>query len=92
MHIFITTISPPKKKSALVRWGLGLAQDIRHRWQIETGFRDLNRINPTSHARDHETKTLMFAFQMFVYNAWQIQRGFHRRLRNVLARWERIPR
>jgi hypothetical protein len=83
IHIFITTFKAPKSKRRWIRWGMGLVRRFSKRWQIETGFRDMNRIFPTSHARKHSTKTLMFAMQMWNYNIWQIQRASHRRLRRV---------
>jgi len=83
IHIFITTFKPPKSRRRWTRWGMGLVRRFSKRWQIETGFRDMNRIFPMSHARNPATKTLMFAMQMWNYDIWQIQRSLHRRLRRV---------
>lgn len=91
IHIFITTFRAPKNKRRWIRWGMGLVRRFSKRWQIETGFRDMNRILPTSHARKYCTKTLMFAMQMWIYNIWQIQRATHRRLRRVPKSWRMAP-
>ena len=40
-----------------------------HRWQIESGFRDLNRISPPSNARTNIRKLFMFSVRFWVYNA-----------------------
>jgi len=91
IHVFITTIKAPKNKRRWIRWGMGVVRRFSKRWQIETGFRDMNRILPISHARKHSTKTLMFATQMWNYNIWQIQRALHRRLRRVPKCWRMGP-
>jgi hypothetical protein len=91
IHIFITTFHAPRNKRKWIRWGMGLVRRFSKRWQIETGFRDMNRILPTSHARKHSTKTLMFAMQMWNYNIWQIQRASHRHLRRVPKSWRMGP-
>ena len=91
IHIFITTLKPPRNKHQWGKWGSGLAQRFRKRWRIECGFRDMNQIPPASHARNHGTKTLMFAFQMWGYDLWQIQRALHRRLRRVPKTWRKGP-
>jgi hypothetical protein len=91
VHAFVTTLHPPRQRRRLVHWGLGLLNKFSKRWRIETGFRDLNRMLPASHARNHATKTIMFAFQMFAYNCWQLQRALHRRLRHVPKVWREGP-
>jgi hypothetical protein len=83
VHTFVTTMPPPRERRRLVHWGLGLLKKFSKRWRIETAFRDLKRILPANHARNHATKTFMFVFQMIVYNAWQFQRALHRKLRRV---------
>ena len=65
IHIFIATFQAPKNKRRWIRWGMGLEGRFSKRWQIETGFRDMNRILPTHHARKDSTKILMFAMQMW---------------------------
>jgi hypothetical protein len=92
IHIFITTFKAPRNKRRWIKWGMGLVRRFSKRWQIETGFRDMNRILPTSHARKYSTKTFMFAMQMWNYNIWQIQRASHRRLRGVPKIWRMGPK
>ena len=91
IHVFVTSEKPPKLKRQLMRWGLRLAQLFRKRWRIETGFRDLNRWFPTSHARSNEAKLFWMGMRMFAYNAWQIQRALCRKLRNVPKVWRKGP-
>jgi hypothetical protein len=91
IHVFVTTEKPPHQKSLLVRWGLARIQHFKKRWRIETGFRDLNRFMPTSHARSNMTKLLWMSMRMFAYNAWQIQRALCKRLRKVPAVWKIGP-
>ena len=91
VHTFTTTMHPPRERRRLVHWGLGLLKKFAKRWRIETAFRDLKRILPVSHARNHATKTFMFIFQMVVYNAWQFQRALHRKLRRVPKSWRLGP-
>ncbi len=91
IHVFVTTESPPREKGKLVRWGLAIAQGFRRRWRIESGFRDLNRLFPTSHARSNDSKQLWLVLRMFAFNAWQIQRALRRGLRRVPASWREGP-
>jgi hypothetical protein len=91
VHTFVTTVHPPREHRRLVHWGLGLLKKFSKRWRIETGFRDMNRILPASHARTHATKTFMFLFQMVLYNAWQFQRALHRKRRHQPKSWRVGP-
>ncbi len=91
VHVFVTTEKPPSQMGKLIKWGLALAQNFRKRWRIETGFRDLNRWFPTSHARSNDSKLLWMAMRMFAYSAWQIQRALCKRLRNVPKVWKKGP-
>jgi hypothetical protein len=91
IHVFVTSETPPKQKSLLVRWGLARIQFFKKRWRIETGFRDLNRFMPTSHARANVSKLLWMSMRMFAYNAWQIQRALRKKLRNVPKVWKLTP-
>lgn len=91
IHVFVTTEKAPRQKYLLVRWGLALIQQFKKRWRIETGFRDLNRFMPTSHARSNMSKLLWMSLRMFAYNAWQIQRALARLLRKVPAVWKLGP-
>lgn len=91
IHVFITTEKPPPSKHKWVRWGLRIVQIFRNRWRIETGYSDLNRIFPTSHARSNSTKKFMITLRMFIYNAWQFQKAFHHRLRKVPEVWKKGP-
>jgi hypothetical protein len=91
IHSFVTTFHPPRQRRRLVHWGFGLLNKFSKRWRIETGFRDLKRILPASHARSHATKTFMFLFQMFAYNCWQLQRALHRKMRHVPKVWRMGP-
>ena len=61
------------------------------RWQIETGFRDINRLGPPSCAHTNNRKFLMRSTQYWVYNAWQIERARRRKNRNNLISWMKGP-
>ncbi|MHA1396070.1 MAG: hypothetical protein ACTSRZ_21405, partial [Promethearchaeota archaeon] len=60
-------------------------------WQIETGFKDLNRITPPSNARSEARKFIMTTVRYWVYNNWQIERARRKKLRGIKKSWRRGP-
>lgn len=91
IHVFVVTSPPPKNKLDRAAWLRGLARFYKKRWYIETAFSDLNRIQPSNHARTDATKIFCTMVRCWLYNGWQIERERRRRLRNVPASWRRGP-
>lgn len=89
--VMCTTKPPPKGKKACQGWAHHICDVYDHRWQIETGFKDLNRISPPSNARTNERKLLMFSVRYWVYNCWQIERARRKKLKRVLKSWRKGP-
>ncbi len=85
IHVFVVTAPPPANKQKRAAWLRELARYYKHRWYIETGFRDLDRIQPTCHARTDAAKIFCTMMRCWLYNAWQIERERRRRLRRVPA-------
>ena len=85
IHVFVVTREPPKNKRRRASWLRALVQYYKHRWYIETAFRDLDRIQPTCHARTDAAKIFCTMMRCWHYNGWQIERERSRRLRRVPA-------
>lgn len=89
--VMATTVRPPAGKKNRQGWAVRICRVYDHRWQIETGFRDLNRITPPSNARTNTRKLFMFSIRYWIYNAWQIERAKRRRLRSCPKSWRIGP-
>ena len=74
----MTTYPPPKGKKKQQGWANRICHEYDHRWNIETGFRDLNRISPPSNARTNLRKFLMFTVRFWIFNAWHLLRAKQR--------------
>lgn len=83
IHVFVVTTEPPRNKRRRASWLRALVQYYKHRWYIETAFRDLDRIQPTCHARTDGAKIFCMMMRCWHYNEWQIERERRRRLRRV---------
>ena len=66
----LTTNKLPIGKKKNQGWAVQICNRYLKRWQIETGFRDLNRISPPSNARTNTRKFLMTSVRYWVYNCW----------------------
>ncbi|WP_371803576.1 transposase [Candidatus Lokiarchaeum ossiferum] len=77
--VMMTTKPPPKRKKAQQGWATNICQKYDRRWQIETGFRDINRLGPPSNAHTKARKFAIRAVQYWLYNAWQIERARRRK-------------
>lgn len=91
IHVFITTVKPPREKKKLVKWGMDEIRKYRRRWRIESGFRDSDSCTPSTRARTNKEKTFAVFLDRFAFNAWQVQKGLRKRLRHVPASWRRGP-
>jgi hypothetical protein len=89
--VMMTTVRPPAEKKKRHGWSVQICRMYDHRWQIETGFRDLNRISPPSNARTNTRKLFMFSVRFWVYNAWQLERAKRRKLRRCPKSWRCGP-
>lgn len=73
--VMMTTYPPPRGKKQRQGWANRICHEYDHRWNIETGFRDLNRISPPSNARTNLRKYFMFTVRFWIFNAWHIARA-----------------
>lgn len=83
--VMMTTIKPPKGKKARQGWAVQICHMYDSRWNIETGFRDLNRESPPSNARTNTRKFFMFTVRLWVFNAWHLSRAKYRK---KLTKWK----
>lgn len=89
--VMATTFTSPSGKKQRHGWAIGICKKYDKRWQIETGFRDLNRISPPSNAHTNARKYMMRSAQYWVYNAWQIERAKRKRMQKVPKSWMQGP-
>ncbi|WP_371804785.1 transposase [Candidatus Lokiarchaeum ossiferum] len=89
--VMMTTKPPPKRKKAQQGWASSICQKYDRRWQIETGFRDINRLGPPSNAHTNARKFTMRSVQYWLYNTWQIERARRRKNKNLLKSWKKGP-
>jgi hypothetical protein len=91
IFVIVTNIPPPRGKKAQQGWAVKICHAYDSRWNIETGFRDLNRIGNLSNARKNERKFFMFSLRFWVFNAWHIERAKRCRLKQVPKSWKNGP-
>jgi hypothetical protein len=89
--VMVTTDKPPKGRKARQGWAMQICLHYKHRWHIETGFRDLNRIAPVSNARTNSRKYLMNTMRYWIFNSWQLERAKHKKLRRSPKSWRKKP-
>ena len=89
--VMVTTFPPPAGNKQRQGWAVGICRKYDRRWQIETGFRDLNRISPPSNAHTNARKFLMRSVQYWAYNAWQLERAKRKRKRRIPKSWKQGP-
>ena len=91
LTVIITTHHPPRSMRARQGWGVGICERYHRRWQIETGFRDCNRLGPTSNARTNTRQFLMESVKLWVYNAWQLERAKRKCTRKICSSCKQGP-
>lgn len=91
LMVMLITQKPPTGKKRRQGWATQIFRRYKHRWQIETGFRDLNRIAPPSNAHTNERKLFMACVRYWVYNCWQLERAKRRQLRRCPKSWKKGP-
>jgi len=89
--VMMTTFIPPKGSKRRQGWAVGICRKYDRRWQIETGFKDLNRMGPPSNSRTNSRKYFMRSSQYWVYNAWQLERAKRRKMKAKFKSWKRGP-
>lgn len=89
--VMMTTEHPPKGRKARQGWAMQIFHRYTSRWHIETGFRDLNRITPTSNARTNGRKFFMNTVRYWIFNCWQLERAKRKKLRRSPKSWRRGP-
>lgn len=91
IFVIVTSIAPPRGRKAQQGWAVQICHAYDPRWNIETGFRDLNRIGELSNARTNERKFFMFSLRFWVFNAWHLERAKRRRQKKVPKSWRKGP-
>jgi hypothetical protein len=89
--VMITTFPPLKGIKQLQGWSVGICRKYDRRWQIETGFKDLNRMCPPSNAWTNDRKYLMRSVHYWIYNCWQLERAKRRKMRFKFKSWRIGP-
>ncbi len=67
----MTTRKPKGKQSS---WASRTSRFYRKRWNIETGFSDLNRINRRWKSNHDNVRYLDMLVRMLLYNSWKINK------------------
>jgi len=91
IFVIVTNIPPPRGKKAQQGWAVKICHTYEPRWNIETGFRDLNRIGELSNARKNVRKFFMFSLRFWVFNMWHLERAKRTRQKHVPKSWKKGP-
>ncbi len=84
LYAIITTRRPNGDKGS---WACRTAGLYRRRWNIETGFSDLNRMGRRWKSRFDNTRYLDMMTRMLLYNSWKINRTYlNKREKNAAKR------
>ena len=89
--VMMTTVPPPLGGRKRQGWSVQICRVYDRRWQIETGFRDLNRVSPSSNARTNTRKLFMSSVRYWAFNSWQLERARRKKLRHCPKSWKRGP-
>jgi len=65
---FYTTLKPWKDKKG---WARYLAREYKRRWNIETGFRELNSMHENFRTSYYQVKLSDSYLRSIIYNSWQ---------------------
>ncbi|MGV9171141.1 MAG: hypothetical protein ACOC35_01055 [Promethearchaeia archaeon] len=68
----MTTQRPRGQTSS---WGSRTSKFYKRRWNIETGFSDLNRMGPRWKSKYDNTRYLDILVRMLLYNSWKMNRA-----------------
>jgi hypothetical protein len=71
VYAIMTTQKPRGKESS---WASRTSRFYRKRWNIETGFSDLNRINRRWKSNHDNIRYLDMLVRMLLYNSWKINK------------------
>jgi len=79
----MTTQKPKGKESS---WASRTSQFYRKRWNIETGFSDLNRINRRWKSNHDNVRYLDMLARMLLYNSWKMNKKLLQKTRKPSSR------
>jgi hypothetical protein len=68
---FFTNMRPWKNRKA---WARYLVRTYKRRWNVETGFAELNKVHMTGRERNYTAKLAGLYLRAFVYDGWQAWR------------------
>ena len=73
IYAIMTTQKPRGQTSS---WASRTSRFYRKRWNIETGFADLNRMGRRWKSKYDNTRYLDLLVRMLLYNSWKINRAY----------------
>ena len=73
VYAIITTEKP---RGASSSWASRISRLYKKRWNLETGFSDLNRMGHRWKSKYDNTRYLDLLVRMLLYNSWKINRAF----------------
>ena len=73
LFTIMTTEQPRGKRSS---WASRISLFYRHRWMIETGFSDLNRINRRWKSNHDNVRYLDMLARLLLYNSWKLHKRY----------------
>jgi len=91
IFVIVTTLVPPRGKKARQGWAVKVCHAYDSRWNIETGFRDANRIGWITNARTNTRRLFMFTLRFWVFNLWHIERAKSHRRKGTPKSWKKGP-
>ena len=83
IFVIMTTRKPKGKESS---WASRTSRFYRKRWNIETGFSDLNRINRRWKSNHDNVRYLDMMVRMLLYNSWKMNKKLLKNVRKKTAR------
>lgn len=79
IYAIMTTQKPRGKSSS---WASRTSRFYRKRWNIETGFSDLNRMGRRWKSKYDNTRYLDLLVRMLLYNSWKVNRVYLEKCQN----------
>ncbi len=87
LFTIMTTEKPKGKKSS---WASRISLFYKRRWQIETGFSDLNRINRRWRSNHDNVRYLDMLVRLLFYNSWKMNKKpvkVHQKKEGKMRNW-----
>jgi len=85
-HRIFTIMTTEKPKGRTSSWASRTSQFYKKRWNIETGFSDLNRINRRWKSNYDNLRYLDMMARIFLYNSWKMNK---KQIQNAVKKFGR---